>query len=120
MALVTQFQACAFEPEALNQVLADYVALERLRVFRRLLVRRFGALSLVVLVIGTGLQWISPVTMAASLTLFLIPPVWACVAEFRFDRALDRRLERIAGIIHTAIPPATGRQMRRRQPNGKS
>jgi hypothetical protein len=71
-------------------------------VFRRLLVRRFGVLSLAVLVIGVALHWISPLTTATSVALFLIPPIWACVAELRFDRALDRRLERIPGVIHSS------------------
>jgi hypothetical protein len=102
MGLVTQFHSYALDPKELNQVLADYVALERLRVFRRLLFRRFGALSLMVLVIGAALHWLSPLATAASLTLFLVPPVWAWVAEWRLDRALDRRLERIPGVIHSS------------------
>ena len=102
MGLVTQFHSCALDPKELNQVLADYVALERLRAFRRLLFRRFGALSLTVLVIGAALHWLSPLITAASLTLFLVPPVWAWIAELRLDRALDRRLERIPGVIHSS------------------
>ena len=83
MHVVTKFLSCSLDPEELNQVLADYVALERVRVFRRLLVMRFGALSVAVFVIGAALHWISPVATATSIALFLIPPVWACVAEFR-------------------------------------
>jgi hypothetical protein len=120
MDVVTQFHSRALDPEELNQVLADYVALERLRVFRRLLVRRFGALALAVVVIGGALHWISPLATAASTALFLIPPVWACVAELRFDTALDRRLERIPGVINSsdsspasprACGPAAGRKV---------
>ena len=101
MDVVTQFHSYALDPEELDQVLADYVALDRLRVFRRLLVRRFGALSLAVLIIGVALHWISALATAASIVLFLIPPVWACVAELRFDTALDRRLDRIPGVINS-------------------
>jgi hypothetical protein len=45
MDVLTQFRSCALDPDELNRVLAMYVALEQLRVFRRLLVKRFGALS---------------------------------------------------------------------------
>jgi hypothetical protein len=121
MDVITQFHSCALKPEELNQVLADYVALERVRVFRRLLVRRFGALSLAALVIGVALHRISPVATGASVALFLIPPIWACVIELRFNWALDRRLERIPGVIHSSdsgsdiSPHASGPR-----PNGKS
>lgn len=101
MDVVTQFQSCALQPAELNQLLADYVALERVRVFRRLLVRRFGALSAAVLVMGVALHWISPAATACSVALFLVPPIWAWIAELRFDRALDTRLERIHGVIHS-------------------
>jgi hypothetical protein len=121
MDVVTQFHSCALNPEELNQVLADYVALERVRVFRRLLLRRCGALSLAVLLVGATLHWISPVATAASIALFLIPPVWACVAEFQIDRALGRRLDAIPGVMHSSergddtLPDACGRYA-----NGKS
>ena len=102
MDVVTQFQSGALEADQLNRVLAIYVALEQLRVFRRLLVRRFGALAAAVLVIGVPLHWIPPVATACSVALFLVPPIWAWIAELRLDNALDCQLERIPGITRSS------------------
>jgi hypothetical protein len=55
-----------------------------------------------VLVVGVALHRISAIATAAGIALFLFPPIWACVVELRFDRALDRRLEGISGVIHSS------------------
>lgn len=99
MVAITQFQSSAVQSAELNRILDEYIALEHVRTFRQLLVRRFGLLSLAVLVIGMGFHWISLGATACTVGLFVIPPVWAWVVEIRKDRALGQRLERIPGVI---------------------
>jgi Flp pilus assembly protein TadB len=105
--VVTQFHSSSVQPAELNQIAAEYLALERVRVLRRLLVRRFGLLSLAVLVARIALHWISLTATACSLAAFVVPPVWAWVVEIRRDRVLARRLERIPGVIQTHVPKHT-------------
>ena len=44
---ITSFRASEVPPDTLSGILTDYVALDRARMFRRLLVTRFGILVLV-------------------------------------------------------------------------
>jgi hypothetical protein len=104
MVAITQFHASAVHPAELNGILAEYLALERVRTFRRLLVKRFGLLSLAVVVAGVALHWIPVMATAGIVATFVVPPVWAWIVEIGHDRALSRRLERIPGVIQ---PPAS-------------
>jgi Flp pilus assembly protein TadB len=92
---VTSFPASGVRPEQLNRVMADYLALERARTFRRLLVRRLGLLALVMVVIGVGFHWLPTFASWISVGLCLVPSAWAWIAEIRLERRLARRLEDI-------------------------
>jgi hypothetical protein len=79
--------------EELKVILAEYLALDRARVFRRLFVVRFGLLataSILVALIAPGLsaiaRWLPP-------ALFLVPPTWTVIVELRLARRLTRHLE---------------------------
>ena len=95
---VTSLPATSVSKDELKVILADYLALDRARVFRRLFVVRFGLLttvSVLVAFIAPGLpaiaRWLPPV-------LCLAPPTWAVVLELRLARRLARHLESAEGI----------------------
>jgi hypothetical protein len=90
---VTSLQTSSVSKEELRIILAEYLALDRARVFRRLFIVRFGLLttiSVLVALIAPGLpfvaRWLPPV-------LCLTPPTWAVVVELRLARRLARHLE---------------------------
>jgi hypothetical protein len=101
MVTVTQLHSSDVPSAELNRILNQHLAVEHLRIFRRLLVKRFGLLSVIVLVVGLAFHWISLVATAGTIVALVIPPAWVWVVEVRRDRALARRLERIPGIIHS-------------------
>jgi len=90
---VTSFHSSAVQPDEINAIMGDYLALERARVYRRLFVTRFGLLALVVAILGAGLHWLSPFASWSSAGVCLVVPAWAWVAELQCDRRLARRLE---------------------------
>ena len=99
MNLVTSLPASAVSSEELDEILADYLALERVRIFRRLLVTRFGFLALATAVAGLGLHWLPVFASWFSVGVFLVPPVWAWVVECQRSRRLARRLEEVPNAV---------------------
>jgi Flp pilus assembly protein TadB len=107
MQTVTSFHAAALRPEDLNGIMADYLALEEARIFRRLLVTRFGILAFIAAIAGAGLHWLSPFATWFGVGVFLVPPVWAWIVELRRDRRLARRLDDLpAAATHLVVPNA--------------
>ena len=78
--------------EEVSAVLTDYLMLERTRVFRRLLVVRFGALTLIALAVGFLMHGLSTYARWVPVALFVTPPVWAWIAERRLEVRLSNRL----------------------------
>lgn len=95
MPTVTSFQAGAVPPDELNAIMADYLALERTRVIRRLLVLRCGLIAFAVGLAGIGLAWLPPFGSWFSVAAALAVPTAAWVVELRRKRHLARRLERL-------------------------
>ena len=95
MPTVTSFHVSTVEPGHINQITAEYLALERARICRRLFVTRFGLLALVVAVVGFGFHWLSAGASWSSVGLCLVTPTWAWLAELRHNRRLTRSLEAI-------------------------
>jgi hypothetical protein len=95
--MVTTFDGSAVPPADLSALIADYVALERARIWRRFLVSRFG--SLAALIVGTGIafRWLPPLAYWVSGGLCAMAPVWAWIVELRCDWRLARRLEQVPG-----------------------
>ena len=93
MHTVTSFDAPAVPPEELRAIVADYLALEELRIFRRLLLTRFGILTAVVAT--AGWLWLSTAATCIAAGLCLVPPMYALVLEGTRERQLARRLEQI-------------------------
>ena len=96
MRIVTSFHASAVEPEHINAIAAEYLALEQARIYRRLFVTRFGLLALVLVIVGFGLHWLPAAGWSVGVMLCSVPPTWAWMAEVRCDRRLARALEGIA------------------------
>ena len=96
MPTVTSFHASAVESAHINAITAEYLALERARIYRRLFVTRFGLLALVLVIVGFVLHWLPAAASSAGVMLCSVPPTWAWVAELRCDRRLARALEGIA------------------------
>jgi hypothetical protein len=92
----TSFPASAVGPDELNAIMADYLALERVRVFRRLLVKRFGLLTVIAAAIS--LAWLSRFAFWFSVSLCITPPVLAWAIEIRRERRLTARLNGVPGL----------------------
>ena len=105
MHTVTSFHASAVQPEQLGGIMADYLALERARAFRRLLVTRCGILALMAAVIGAGLHWLPPLASWCSVGVCLVPPVGAWMVELQRDVRLARRLGELPAAATHVVPP---------------
>jgi hypothetical protein len=75
-------------------VLADYLALERARKLRRLLVVRLSLLAAGV-VLGEWFLHLSPWARVVSFGVCLLPALAVCVLEWRLEWRLARRLAAI-------------------------
>ena len=101
---LTSIPSSALPQDELGRVLADYVALDEARVFRRLLVTRFGLLALVAVLIAIVLPALPTTAKWMPTFLFLVPPVWAWIAELRLEARLARRLDGVEGVDTREIP----------------
>ncbi len=86
-------------------IMADYLALERIRIVRRLLFVRLGGLALATVLVGRGFDWLSPAACAVGAAMFLAPIAWVWIIELRRDWQLARRLENIPGSATYVVPP---------------
>ena len=100
MNVITQFHSSAIPAAELNRIAAEFLALERTRIFRRLLVRRFGLLALATLVASVAFHWTPLVATVCSVIVFAAPPLCVWGLEIRQDHALTRRLGSIPGVAH--------------------
>ena len=92
-------------PEELSGIMADYLALEEARIFRRLLMVRFGILGFIAGIAGAVLHWLSPLASWVGVGVSLVPPVCAWIIELRRDRRLARRLDELPpGATHVVLP----------------
>jgi hypothetical protein len=89
---VTGLRASAVPQDALGPLLSEYLALDRLRGLRRLLLVRCGALALAAAVLGPLVGWLSALARAVMVAVFLLPPAWAWILERRADMRLSQRL----------------------------
>jgi hypothetical protein len=66
MHTVTSFRASAVSCDELSDSLADCLALDRVRIFRRLLVTRFALLALLAALVGTFVHGLSLIRSIGS------------------------------------------------------
>jgi len=95
MEMVTWVRSTDVPNDALGPLLSDYLALDRLRSFRRLLLVRCGSLALATAVLGPLVGWLSAVARSVMVAVFLVPPAWAWILERRADIRLSERLRSV-------------------------
>jgi len=107
METLTWFRSAAVPPDKLGPLLSEYLALDRLRAVRRLLLVRCGALALMAAVVGPLVGWLSALGRSLVVALFLLPPAWAWLLERRADLRLSARLRSIdtRTASHPQAPP---------------
>jgi hypothetical protein len=92
---VTSFRASDVPAGHLGPILADYLALEQLKIFRRLLVKRIG---LITVFSWTGARlsgMFSPLALSAIVAALMAIPTAAWVSELRAEGRLARRLSTV-------------------------
>lgn len=104
---VTSIHRSALRHEQLNAVASEYLAVERVRMFRRLLMFRFGGLAVIVAIAGIGFHWLPRVASWFSLAVFLAPPLCAWIVELRRVRGLTRRLRNLPGATTHLVTAAS-------------
>jgi hypothetical protein len=95
MESLTWFHSAGVPRDELAPLLSDYLALDRLRTVRRLLLVRCGALALIAAVAGPLVGWLSALGRSLVVALFLLPPAWTWMLERRADVRLSARLRSI-------------------------
>lgn len=104
MQTVISVPASTIPPEELSRILSDYLALDRARIYRRLMVARFGGLAVRAALLETFFRGFSPVARLFTIGLCLFPPVWARMVEFAHERRLARRIEAFdAGVTYRFV-----------------
>jgi hypothetical protein len=103
---VTSFHSSDVTSQQLAAIMAQYLALERARVYRRLFITRCGLAALAVALIGFGFRWLPAAASWVGVGSFLVAPVWAWVAELKCDWRLERLLDEIgADAREIVLPP---------------
>jgi hypothetical protein len=95
---ITSFRASQVPPDTLRDILTDYVALDRARMFRRMLVTRFGILVLVAIGVALAAPGLSMAARTVPIGLFLAPPAWAWIVERCLERRLSDALEGVDSV----------------------
>jgi hypothetical protein len=94
--------------DQLNAFMADCVALEHVRVFRRLLVVRCGIVALAIAVGGLMLGLLHSFAYWFSVGIFVLAPVGTWIVEIRRQRSLSRKLHHLsAGATDVVVPPSS-------------
>ena len=84
--------------------MADYLALEHARIFRRLLVRRFAVLAPILGAVS--FFWLSAFAFWFSIGLCMAVPTWAWTVELDHERRLARQLN---GLPTETVPSGESR-----------
>jgi hypothetical protein len=95
---VTSLPASAVSREELNSILSDYLAFDRARVFRQLLVTRLGLLAGAIALAGLLFDRLSHRGWWIALCLCVAPAAWARIVERRLQHRFARRLEGVPGV----------------------
>jgi hypothetical protein len=93
MQQITSLPASSVPPAELKVILADYLALDRARIFRRLFVIRFGLLAAAATIVSVAFPSLPAFARWFPPTLCLAPPIAAWIREWRLARRLTQRLD---------------------------
>jgi hypothetical protein len=111
MQMLISLPASGTPSRELGHILSDHLALDRARIFRRLMVARFGFLALLAASLETVFRGFSPFARAFTVALCLVPPVWARIVELARERRLWRRIEAVdEAITHKFVAPSQRQQ----------
>ena len=80
------------QPEHVNAVMADCIALEQIRVFRRLLVTRCGVIAVTIGVVGLLLGLVHTFAYWFTEGVFVLAPAAAWLVERRRERDLRKKV----------------------------
>jgi hypothetical protein len=97
MHTVMSFRASSVAPEQLGRLVCEDLALDRARIFRRLMVARCGRLALAAGALETAIHGFSPIARLLTVALCLVPPAWAWVVELGHSRRLLRVSRAVPG-----------------------
>jgi len=75
----------------LGRILSDYLALDRARILRRLMVVRFGLLAVLAASIETVCRGFSPLARLFTVALCLVPPLCARIVDLVREHRLWQR-----------------------------
>ena len=103
MQRVASFRSSAVSRDELNQILGDYLALDRARVVRRQLVTRLGLLALLALAVDFAVPNLSLFARWLPLALLAVPMLWAWVVELRVEHRLTQKLDDVGGVSTHAV-----------------
>ena len=84
------FRASGIPPEDLGRILCDYLALDRARIVRRLMVVRCGLFGVAAALLETVIHGFSPLARLVTVGVCLVPPAWAWVVELGWMRRVAR------------------------------
>ena len=100
MHTLVSFHSSAVRREQLGAIIADYLALERARHHRRMLVMGFGLLAALFLGLGAAVHQSSASWLVGGLCL--AAPVWAWTIELRCDWRLTKRLDEVPKVVKSS------------------
>lgn len=92
MSIVADATRSTIQPAELNAVAADCVALEHLRVFRQLLVKRCGVIAAAIAVGGLLLGLLHSFGYWFSMGIFVAAPAGAWLIERRQERSQRKKV----------------------------
>jgi hypothetical protein len=101
---VTSFHASRVGPDQITAIVADYLALERARQYRRRVVMCFGALALLMGIVGLGFHWLSAYASWSTVGACTVGAAVAWFVELRCDGRLARRLTQVPGSTEEVVP----------------
>ena len=110
MQTLVSLPASGAPSQELGRVLSDYLALDRARIVRRVMVARFGVLSFSAALIETVFRGFSPCARVVTVALCLVPPGWAWIVELAREHRLARRIETVDGAVTHKFVPRSCRQ----------
>lgn len=97
MQTMLSFRGSSVPRHELGHVLRDYLALDRARILRRLMVVRFGLLALVAVLLETIIHGFSLFVRWFTIALCLMPPLGAWVVELSRMRRISRAFRTLSG-----------------------
>jgi len=96
---ITSIRSSAVSRAQLNEILSDYLALDRARMFRRVLLKRFGLLALGSVAMAIAITGWPLLIRWIPVALFIAPPLVAWLAELRVEHRLSRRCEGVDVVV---------------------